>query len=121
MNAMFVIYPYFDRGDWVFDDEAVGLKREPFVFGVPEMIEYFVSNIPDAKRGFKLYFSASPFPGHTAKLDWIREEYEGNWYRWPALGTEGWLCPALFKYFDYAPRQIFVRAEGTTRADASKP
>ena len=27
-------------------------------------------------------------------------------------GLEGWLCPALFKYFKTAPREIYVRAEG---------
>ena len=46
-NAMMVIYPYRDQGDWVFDDEAAGLKREPFVFGMPEMIDIFVKNIPN--------------------------------------------------------------------------
>lgn len=24
---------------------------------------------------------------------------------------EGWLCPALFKYFEQAPARIFVKAE----------
>ena len=26
--------------------------------------------------------------------------------------SEGWLCPALFKYFKAAPKEIYVRAEG---------
>jgi len=110
-NAMMVIYPYRDRGDWVFDDEAAGLKREPFVFGMPEMIDKFVAGIPKAEDGFKLLFSSSPFPGYQAALTWVREEYEGNWYRWETHGVEGWLCPALFKYFAVAPAKIFCRAE----------
>jgi hypothetical protein len=24
---------------------------------------------------------------------------------------EGWLCPALFKYFESAPKEIFLKAE----------
>jgi hypothetical protein len=24
---------------------------------------------------------------------------------------EGWLCPALFKYFEKAPKQIYVQAK----------
>ncbi len=112
-NAIMVIHPYRDRGDWVFDDEAAGLKREPFVFGVPEMIDEFVSDIPGAKHGFKLYFSEFRFPGYQASLTWIREEYEGNWYRWDATGQEGWLCPALFRYFDAAPLNTYCRAEAT--------
>jgi hypothetical protein len=110
-NAMLTIYPYFDRGDWVFDDESVGLKREPFVFGVPEMIDLFVKDIPGAKHGFRLCFSTHPFPGYTAELDWVRGDYEGNWYRWEKHGLEGWLCPAMFKYFEAAPSKVYCKAE----------
>ncbi len=110
-NAMMIIHPYRDQGDWVFDDKATGLKREPFVFGMPEMIDIFVKDIPNAERGFKLYFSAKPFPGHAAELEWLREEYEGNWYLWRKTGQEGWLCPALFKYFARAPEKIYCKAE----------
>ena len=38
-NAMLVIFPYRYEGTWVFDDERVGLEREPFVSGIPEMID----------------------------------------------------------------------------------
>lgn len=110
-NVMMTIYPHFDHGDWVFDDEAMGLKREPFVFGMPEMIDLFVKDTPSAKHGFKLYFSAQPFPGYTAELDWVREDSGGNWYRWEKHGMEGWLCPALFRYFDEPPPKIYCRAE----------
>jgi hypothetical protein len=112
-NAMMVIYPYRDRGDWVFDDEPAGLVREPFVFGVPEMINQFTADIPGAKHGFKLIFSAKPFPGYQARLTWVREEYEGNWYSWDEIKQEGWLCPALFKYFETAPPEIYCRAEAS--------
>jgi Family of unknown function (DUF6717) len=114
-NAMMVIYPYRDCGDWVFDDEAAGLKREPFVFGMPEMIDIFVKDIPNAEQGFKLFFSANPFPGYAAELLWVREEFEGNWYRWERFGMEGWLCPALFKYFEKAPGKIYCKAEARAR------
>src|SRR5688572_14638590 len=38
-NSMMVIAPYWQIGTWVFDDSATGLVREPFVAGVPEMID----------------------------------------------------------------------------------
>ena len=116
-NSMLTIYPYFTYGDWVFDDESTGLKREPFVFGIPEMIDILVIDIPDARHGFKLYFSPTPFPGFLARLDWVREEHGGNWYRWDLRSMEGWLCAALFKYFDTAPKQIFCKAEPWPRPD----
>jgi hypothetical protein len=111
MNAIGVIAPYKYEGTWVFDDPAVGLVREPFVSGIDMMIDRLVASIPDAERGFRLLFSSSPFPGHTVKLEWLREEYGGNWYYSPQFDMEGWLCPALFRYFDTAPRELYGRAE----------
>ena len=55
-NAMMVIYPYCEQYTWVFDDERVGLVREPFVQGVPEMINVLVADIPNAAQGFRLLF-----------------------------------------------------------------
>jgi hypothetical protein len=110
-NAMMVIQPYRYLGMWVFDDERVGLIQEPFVMGIPAMIDAVVANIPSAEDGFRLLFSAKPFPGFQEELVWVRAEYEGNWYRRRKGEAEGWLCPALLKYFDKAPERIYVRFE----------
>lgn len=110
-NSIMVIFPYRHQGTWMFDDERVELVQEPFVEGMPEIIDLFVQNIPNAEKGFKLLFSAKPFPNSQAKLVWDREEDEGNWYRWDEQGLEGWLCPALFKYFSKAPSEIYCKAE----------
>ena len=114
MNAISVLAPYKHEGLWVFDDPDVGLRREPFVFGIDKMIDSLVAHIPDAQRGFRLLFSPTPFPGHTVTLEWRRPEYGGNWYWCPQLEMEGWLCPALFKYFTEAPREFYARAEAKT-------
>ena len=114
MNAIGVIAPYKYEGMWVFDDPAVGLSREPFVAGIDTMIDRLVASIPEAEQGFRLVFSATPFPGHTVKLEWRREEAGGNWYYCPQFGIEGWLCPALFKYFDKTPPSLYGRAEAKT-------
>ena len=106
-----VIVPYRWEGMWVFDDPAAGLTREPFVSGIPEMIDAVVDELPDAQRGFRLIFSAGPFPGFQMRLDWLREDFGGNWYRWAERDMEGWLCPALFKYFERAPMTLYARAE----------
>ena len=111
MNAINFIVPYRYEGMWVFDDPRVGLGKEPFVSGADTMIDVFVADIPNAENGFRLLFSATPFPGYTAKLEWRREEYGGNWYFSPEFKMEGWLCPALLKYFDMAPKEIYVKAE----------
>jgi hypothetical protein len=110
MNAISVIAPYRHLGMWVFDDDRVGLKQEPFVSGADTIIDELVRDIPNAQAGFRLLFSATPFPGHTLHIRWIREEQGGNWYRWSEKLLDGWLCPALFRYFAEAPRDIFARA-----------
>jgi hypothetical protein len=109
-NTLWVIHPYRDSGTWVFDDPRVGLRREPFVAGIPEMMDRLVRDIPNAYKGFRLLFSATPFPDYTTKLVWRREEAGGNWYFSADYDAEGWLCPALFKYFKAAPKEIYVRA-----------
>ncbi|MGB5969653.1 MAG: DUF6717 family protein [Spirulinaceae cyanobacterium] len=104
-----VIHPYKYDEMWVFDDEKVGLVREPFVAGADKIIDQMVANIPQAESGFSLLFSAHPFPGYQVKFDWRREEYGGNWYYIAMLDMEGWLCPALFKYFDKAPQEFYAQ------------
>ena len=111
MNSLFVISPYRYYGTWVFDDPAVGLLREPFVSGIDLMLDRLVADLPDAAAGFSLIFSATPFPGYTLKLEWRRTEYGGNYYYSPQYEMEGWLCPALFKYYKEAPKEIYLRAE----------
>ncbi len=111
MNSLMVIAPYKWNGMWVFDDPAVGLDKEPFIAGIDTMIDKMTASIPNAERGFRAVFSASPFPGYTEKLEWRREESGGNWYYSDHYKMEGWLCPALFKYFVSAPREIYVKVE----------
>ncbi|HEV3243320.1 MAG TPA: DUF6717 family protein [Chthoniobacterales bacterium] len=111
MNALLVIAPYKYQGTWVFDDPALGLSREPFIAGIDTMIDKAVADIPNAEKGFRAIFSASPFPGVDLKLEWRRDESDGNWYYSDRFKMEGWLCPALLKYFPTAPHEIYVKVE----------
>lgn len=117
-NSILVIQPYRHAGTWVFDDESVGLKKEPFIAGVPKILDKMVAEIPDAEDGFRLLFSASDFPGATHKFLLRRPEKGGNWYYSPDYKLEGWLCPSLFKYFRQAPRILYVRAEPLKQEEA---
>ena len=106
-NQIRAIAPYWQESvqTWVFDDPATGLEEEPFVSGVPEMIDDLVAEIPNARQGFRLLFSADPFPGFQRRLEWVREEMGGNWYQADQPKCEGWLCPALFRYFEQVARR----------------
>ena len=113
-NSLLVIAPYKKSGAWVFDDPRVGLRQEPFVAGADRIMDLLSAGLPQAEKGFTLIFSAQPFPGAEARFVRGRAERGGNWYSWPEKGVEGWLCPALFKYFPAAPPEIHVqvRAKG---------
>jgi len=115
-NAMMIIAPYWSDGTWVFDDPSVGLVREPFVMGAPAMIDHVIERAeipsPDARRdGVRLLFSANPFPGFHKEAHRVREDSGGHWYRFEEPDIEGWLCPAMFHYFEVAPERLYVRAE----------
>ena len=110
-NSITVIKPYKWEGLWVFDDDRVELVKEPFVGGADTLIDLAVEQkgITNAKEGFLLLFSATRFPGADLELEWVREELDGNVYLWREQNQEGWLCPALLKYFDAAPKNLFVQ------------
>jgi hypothetical protein len=114
MNSLIAIHPYMTEGLWVFDDPAVGLRQEPFVSGADTIIERMVADIPHARDGFTLLFSGSAFPGYQLELEWVRADMSGNWYRSQALGMEGWLCPALLKYFESPPAKLYAQFRART-------
>ena len=110
-NSIMTLKPYWHNGTWVFDDERVDLYKEPFVAGIPEIINHMTENIPDAKNGFRLLFSNEQFPGYQLKLTKTKEDGGGNWYFCETIKKEGWLCSALYKYYSQAPESIYVKAE----------
>ena len=116
MNSLFVIAPYKYEGMWVFDDPAVGLSKEPFIAGIDMMIDKVVAGILTADKGFCAVFSAASFPGADFKLEWRREESGGNWYYSDKFKTEGWLCPALLKYFPRRNKKRHVLRQGNCQS-----
>jgi hypothetical protein len=116
MNAIMAIRPYRWEGLWVFDDERVGLDKEPFISGADTIIEKALQakGITDGEEGFILLFSAGQFPGYDFKLKWVREGDGGNWYYSEDFKMEGWLCPALFEYFESAPKEIYTKFQPRT-------
>ena len=75
------------------------------------MIDRVTSHIPDAKRGFIMVFSGTPFPDYHIRLKWKRQEGTGNIYHSDELDADGWLCPALLRYFDDRPCELFVQVK----------
>jgi len=114
-NAIHVIKPFKWNGMWVFDDDRVGLDKEPFVAGADVMIDVAIERkgIQDADDGFLLIFSEHPFPSADGVVSWTRSEGGGNVYQWQVDADgqggvmEGWLCPALNLYYPDAPKKLY--------------
>jgi len=115
MNNISIIHPYWKHSTWCFSDEATGLVDEPFVQNIPGIINELLLKegifTSAMMEGFTAIFSATPFPDYTGVLNHIEsDEYGvGNYYEYE--GMKGWLCPALFKYFSEAPKQIYVKVQ----------
>ena len=108
---MHTISPYWDGTTWVFDDPERGLVREPFVAGTPEIIDRALESAgAPFRQRFSVAFSDREFPGWQIVLERVRAESGGEWYCWGEM--EGWLCPALLRYFDAAPKRIYCRILG---------
>lgn len=116
MNAINLIHPYWKHGTWCFTDTDKGLSDEPFVSGADKFISFILMNrglLPEAEEGFNLIFSENEFPEYDVVVEHIDEEgFSGNWYQ-ADLGSgiihKLWLCPALLKYFDTPPKQIYAK------------
>jgi hypothetical protein len=109
MNSIMHITPYRTKYDgWAFDDEEKGLLHEPFVAGIPEIINAFAGDRDEVD----IYFSSAEFPGCQGHLEKVGTQFGGTDYKLVANGHEsmvGWLCPALFKYFETAPEQLWFQ------------
>jgi len=119
-NSIMMIHPYKRNSQWMFDDEDTDLKGEALVAGIDTMLDILTSDIPKAVDGFNLLFAGIPFPGFEIKIDRVpgsglpSDGSGGTWYRSEDYDMPGWLCPALFKYFEKAPEHIYVKAEASS-------
>lgn len=113
-NSIMIIHPYKHRGSWVFDDEATGLVKEPFVAGADTMLDI----ITDHGKECSLTFAGSDFPDRQYMLHKVGPGVGGGTiydFNGKVNGVDTavnmWLCPALFKYFEEAPDKIYFKAK----------
>ena len=108
-NAVYSIRPYRYQSMWVFDDARVGLVKEPFVMGIPEIIDRAVQHLNQPETGFTVLFNNTGLPQADIILNKLNEEAGGNWYKCETTGMTGWICPALYKYYPEAPEKLFIK------------
>ena len=109
MNTIMFLDIRRSGGTWIFDDAARGVVAEPFVSGIPAMIDHMVEQALGLRIDeARIYFSETPFPGHMHVWKWLSEEWGGNWYKDILTDRVGWLCPCMYKFFAEAPEYIYL-------------
>jgi len=81
-NAMLCIEIYKFNGTWCFTDKDRELLHEPFVLGIPEIINKALEdqNIYEDNKNYRILFAAREFPACHGVLMRQNEEMGGAWY-----------------------------------------
>ena len=105
-NSLFTIFPYKLNGQWVFDDERVGLYHEPFVC----QADVFLDKISGGKEQVTAIFSDKYFPSARWVIEKIKKDevFSGAWYYSKDFDMELWLCDATLLYFNPHPDKLFI-------------
>lgn len=108
-NSLKFITVYRYNGFWVFDEPSVSLVKEPFVAGADTLIDILAKD----KEKVAFIFTEHKFPGYNLSLIKTNEEVDGTTgtdYTCPEYDNHKlWLCPALLKFFNEPPKEIFVK------------
>ena len=112
-NAMMHLNLYKTGTTWQFDDAVFGIKAEPFVLGMSEIISSYLDK---KKKKCKAIFSLNEFPGCDT-LTLIEPDSGGGWYTVTdsenpgTKGMKGWLCPVTRVYLQDIPEKIYYKVE----------
>lgn len=110
-NSIYIIEPYRKYGTWIFDDSVRNLVEEPFVFGMPQIIDRIVND--DRCQRCRFTFSETELPEYDLVLNKMKGKPDiiGAWYESAQLKMSGWLCPVLGLYFKTPPDNIYIKLE----------
>ena len=117
-NSIYTLDAYRDNGMWVFDDDAVGLVKEPFVAGADIVFDHMAERHLDGTRDrVSVAFSTTPIPDYDVSATITGADgYNGHYYKVTKfvgdddmVGFPFWLCPALLLYYTNAPQDIYIK------------
>ena len=108
MNRINIIYPYRYHNWWVFDDYSRDLDKEPFVAGAETLLDILVG---EKATECCIIFSKDEFSGSEFSVKLRYKWLGGGNYLFKKDGYKHklWLCPALLKYFDKIPKNIYFQ------------
>lgn len=117
-NSIYTLDAYRHGGMWVFDDDAVGLVKEPFVAGADVVFDHMAGrHIDGTNTEVSVAFSTTPIPGYDVSATITGADgHDGHYYKITEfkgdedmVGFPFWLCPALLLYYNDAPENIYIK------------
>ena len=125
-NSLFTMRVYRHNYEWVFDNAAVGLDKEPFVAGADEVFDeiardHYNTQDIDEDTKIDIVFADFEFPGFDHACEHLGKQHNGNTYTMVVSSIELlrghllWLCPALLKYYNKPPRRIYMSVSKVSR------
>ena len=113
-RQIFTLTFYRHQGQWVFDDERRDIFVEPLVCCADDVFDVISGRCDDDSiNRCTVNFSSSHITGFALHATYLGPEFGGSRYNTadmtPDAPFEFWLCPALFAYFDRAPKDLYVQ------------
>lgn len=94
------------NNEWFFDDKSLGIYKEQFVNGMPEIIEALYPN----QNKIHLEISDVPIFEADGILDNIQDPIYPDEVYYKYQNLVGWLCPVFRRYFEKdIPPYLWVR------------
>jgi len=95
-NSIYVIHPYIKDGIWMYDDDKMDIKEEPFVLGADD----FLTLIAEGKDKVSLMFSKKEMPFEDViTLKRLAGYGDGYYYKSSLNSPILWLCGVTKLYF----------------------
>lgn len=93
---------------WAFDDPRREIVREPFVEGMPQIIDLLIEESSFPRALFTLGICDQLYSGAQISLTYDRSEAGGAWYTCPQYDLSGWFSHRLYDYYDAPPQTLYL-------------
>lgn len=111
----------WDGATWIYSDVDHDVVDEPFVAGVPDLIDALRERAgmnPNTLDAFRLAFACALFP-HAHRVEIEHEEMGGVWVRLKPDHLRGWCCPHIHDYLRPLPSHVCANAQEIRRHQTS--
>lgn len=107
-NKVHIIENLYKLGGlWVFNNDFLGLKAEPFVYSATKVLDDILSktNLKNKKNPSIIFGEELP----EWDAEFIQVEDLGGAYTFSFNGKIFWLCPVIKMFFNPVPQKFYIK------------